>query len=299
MQGSQCACCGAPTKRFVSSGRWQKYCSRACYDKAHQVKRRIQMRCAHCDVEFMGLVSTKAGRSENRFCTLSCASRYRIAHGYKPHLALPRKPKREPLTGPLYGNVRMRSCTHCRQMYPGTEGRMYCSKACSIGAATYRRAKASPAVRCLHCGLMYSCLWGRFGVTGGTHTCSNECQVANARLTVHSAKRSRRVKIRGGRVDHVSTRSIFERDGWRCQACGCDTPASLRGTQDDNAPELDHIVPVCVGGSHTADNLQCLCRVCNILKGSMSMPEFLHEYHGDRGGSLATSRTRAPAQFFR
>lgn len=286
MQGSQCACCGAPTKRFVSSGRWQKYCSRACHDKARlcAAHRRIQMRCAHCDVEFMGLVSTKAGRSENRFCTLSCASRYRIAHGYKPHLALPRKPKRELLTGPLYGNVRMKQCPNCCEVFAATPWRMYCSKACGIKAATYRLAQQAPAVTCLHCRAVYSSLWGRFGGKSAASTCSDECMDANARQVEREAhkahNKARRVRLRGGDAINVRPWDIFERDDWQCRACGCDTPSELRGTTDDNAPELDHVIPVACGGTHVPENLQCLCRVCNILKGVMHMREFMATHHG-------------------
>jgi hypothetical protein len=62
--------------------------------------------------------------------------------------------------------------------------------------------------------------------------------------------------------------AVLERDGYRCQICGKDTPRHLRGKQIHNAPELDHILPLSRGGTHTWDNVQCACRACNREKHS-------------------------------
>lgn len=74
--------------------------------------------------------------------------------------------------------------------------------------------------------------------------------------------------------------SVFDRDGWVCQLCGCDTPRSHRGTLQGNAPELDHIVPLARGGVHSQANTQCACRACNGAKGA-TMP-----LGGDGGGQI-------------
>lgn len=50
---------------------------------------------------------------------------------------------------------------------------------------------------------------------------------------------------------------IYERDGHRCQDCGAASNLSI-----------DHIFPVTLGGTNTADNLQTLCRSCNSRKGA-------------------------------
>lgn len=68
--------------------------------------------------------------------------------------------------------------------------------------------------------------------------------------------------------ESVVPERVFERDKWRCQICGCNTHKELRGTIAPNAPELDHIIPLSLGGPHTVKNAQCLCRECNRKKGA-------------------------------
>ena len=54
--------------------------------------------------------------------------------------------------------------------------------------------------------------------------------------------------------------------------CGEDAPRELRGTMRWNAPELDHIIPLSAGGSHTYDNVACAHRSCNLDKGDALPP---------------------------
>lgn len=51
--------------------------------------------------------------------------------------------------------------------------------------------------------------------------------------------------------------AVYERDGYRCVACGAHSPLSL-----------DHIWPWSLGGADTFDNLQTLCIPCNCRKGA-------------------------------
>lgn len=73
-------------------------------------------------------------------------------------------------------------------------------------------------------------------------------------------KRARRM---GTEYVAVHWRTVMVRDRWRCQICGESTPESLRGTNEDRAPELGHIIPACRGGGYVPDNLRCECRACN------------------------------------
>jgi len=63
-------------------------------------------------------------------------------------------------------------------------------------------------------------------------------------------------------------KEIFERDGYRCQLCGKKTRPDYKNPNHPLYPNLDHIVPLSKGGSHTRLNTQCLCRQCNITKNN-------------------------------
>jgi len=63
--------------------------------------------------------------------------------------------------------------------------------------------------------------------------------------------------------------NIFDRDGRECNYCG---------SQDDL--HIDHIEPVSKGGNSTEDNLQVLCRGCNVLKGNRKVN---HDLSLDQG----------------
>lgn len=97
--------------------------------------------------------------------------------------------------------------------------------------------------------------------------CSEGCGAKAAAKTKRAARKKREALLRGASVgETVDPFDVFDRDGWRCKMCGVRTPRSKRGTYDDNAPELDHIMPVSRGGEHSHRNTQCLCRACNLAK---------------------------------
>lgn len=50
---------------------------------------------------------------------------------------------------------------------------------------------------------------------------------------------------------------VWRRAGGRCSECG-----------SDQLLEFDHVIPLSLGGSNTAKNLQLLCAECNRAKGS-------------------------------
>lgn len=128
---------------------------------------------------------------------------------------------------------------------------------------------------CTECGVRFSS-WGLKG--GPRRTCSDECRRARERVARRAAKRVERQKRGKSSVDRAKSfgcevskfdqRLVFERDRWRCRLCGVATPKALRGKQHDRSPELDHIVPLSLGGAHAFENVQCACRRCNINKGA-------------------------------
>jgi len=62
-------------------------------------------------------------------------------------------------------------------------------------------------------------------------------------------------KTHGSVPDHVKA-AVFQRDGGRCQQCG----------YTGEYIEYDHIIPRSKGGPNTVENIQLLCRKCNLKK---------------------------------
>lgn len=84
---------------------------------------------------------------------------------------------------------------------------------------------------------------------------------------IHRCRRRARQSLGSDNIDPIK---VFERDKWKCHLCGIKTVKSLRGTHDDKAPELEHIVSLADGGTHTWGNVACSCRKCNRTKGAQS-----------------------------
>lgn len=56
---------------------------------------------------------------------------------------------------------------------------------------------------------------------------------------------------------------VCERAQWKCQGCGANLVAA-----NDRDIHIDHITPVARFGATRDDNLQLLCRDCNLRKGA-------------------------------
>lgn len=78
---------------------------------------------------------------------------------------------------------------------------------------------------------------------------------------------ARRTHKEAAAVEEISSRRVYERDGWICQLCGESVDKTLRNRHPMMA-SLDHIVPVSKGGAHTYDNVQLAHLSCNNAKGA-------------------------------
>lgn len=80
-----------------------------------------------------------------------------------------------------------------------------------------------------------------------------------ARARQADTESRRRARMRGaGEVETVDRGAIIARDKSRCHLCG------KRVAKKDI--QLDHLIPVSLGGSHTAANLAVAHRSCNARK---------------------------------
>ena len=103
-----------------------------------------------------------------------------------------------------------------------------------------------------------------------------ECHNCGAELTGKQAKfcgepcnnqhkkRRRRARKAGARGKIKEIR-IFERDKWQCWICGRKTRRTNNQT-DPKQATIDHVIPLSKGGQHTAENVACACRSCNVKK---------------------------------
>ena len=58
-------------------------------------------------------------------------------------------------------------------------------------------------------------------------------------------------------ISETLRNKVFARDGYKCLKCG--------STED---LQLDHIIPFSEGGTTEEENLQTLCKLCNLKKGN-------------------------------
>lgn len=78
-----------------------------------------------------------------------------------------------------------------------------------------------------------------------------------------------RARIAGAYMDTVNVRKVYERDKWRCVSCRCKVERTRY--HQPNRATIDHRIPLSRGGSHTYENCQTMCVMCNSKKEA-SMP---------------------------
>ena len=101
----------------------------------------------------------------------------------------------------------------------------------------------------------------------------------------HAVSHAQRARANGASVVRFSRLAIFKRDEWHCKQCGCATPQTLlKDFTHKQAPTLDHIIPIELGGSHSPGNCQLLCRSCNSKKGASVLNE--RKAKSNRGNNL-------------
>lgn len=108
---------------------------------------------------------------------------------------------------------------------------------------------------------------------GGSYDFCNPCRKIADRKSKRKgrriAKAVRRARMKSvGIVERIDPFEVLNAFNWTCYICKKKTPKRLRGTYEDRAPEVDHIVPLSKGGDHTFSNLACACRKCNLEKSN-------------------------------
>lgn len=125
--------------------------------------------------------------------------------------------------------------------------------------------KKARQIRCACCGDTFT------RKDGGYKYCSLKCCLKVGGWNGRHKRRG--LKKSADYIEPVVFLSIFERDNGDCQHCGVKTSKADRGLFIDQAPEIDHIIPISRGGHHAEYNCQILCRSCNMKKGSKIFPQ--------------------------
>jgi 5-methylcytosine-specific restriction endonuclease McrA len=253
----------------------RRYCTKKC-NKAH-IKRTksgtsradylVRIRenavgnfvCAHCGVKsFRGLSGRNKQRGYvNTYCSIAC--RDLAADAIRP---------------PPFSTIYCVQCAECSKPFSSRRKRSNCSDECDKAAA-YRswhnkllqaHAATAKVVKCDECGTDFCPLYG--------HSSTTLCAPC-AKGRERASRATRRALQHGATVELVIPFRVFERDKWRCQLCKRKTPKSKRGSYDDDAPELDHIIPLSKGGEHSYRNTQCACRRCNGVKSATPRGQLL------------------------
>lgn len=214
---------------------------------------KIAHQCAHCKNEFFPKRTDRL-----LYCSRQCAFAAKAARAR--HTAPAKPPK-------------IATCKVCGVAFQVVGPQCICSDQCRKSLA---RTKAKQRDQLKHSGKTCTCMqcgsvfMPRYGSKRRTY-CSAECaRKGNRKQNVRGTNR-KRARAHGVAYQYVNPIKVLRRDNWTCQLCGRKTPQALRGTYDDRAPELDHIMPISKGGAHSYANVQCACRACNMAKGDKPM----------------------------
>lgn len=246
-----CGCGTEIIKRF-KSGKAHKHCSINCAGTASKRARGVMpkhriaaCKCGHCGESF------KPKRYDRTaYCSRECAFAGKAA---APSCA-------------LWAGY----CAGCGNAFVSRRMRAYCNEACHKPTEYISTAPESKA--CKTCGCNFK---PPIAKTRQEDFCGAECRKAAKSGQRRIAKGVRRARKRACHVEAVDPFKVFNRDGWRCQMCKIRTPKTKRGSYDDNAPELDHIIPISKGGEHSYRNTQCSCRKCNREKSDTPRGQLL------------------------
>lgn len=245
-----CAYCGI---EFTPKQYDQRCCcddhGRRLWNQHYEQPKKYAYICKYCGKDYL-----TTHKDRNQFCSKD--------HAYAFRAKAAEEKRKLRIAG------RTIVCLSCgKEFIRKREDNKFCSIECSrkfILGELLEKRKANHTKRtyiCKECGSRFI---PSFGNKHRSY-CSDECR---KKRFSRISKAARRARIHGVEHEAIDPLAICKRDKWRCQLCGIKTPKSLRGTIMDNAPEMDHIIPLALGGSHTWANVQCLCRKCNQTKGA-------------------------------
>ena len=204
-----------------------------------------------CGIEF--IERTRITHDANLFCSRKCSKKYIELNASYKHKTC---------------KVHFKSCMICGKIFTAKSSDIkLCSDKCKKehnNNLAYEYSKSKKVLKecsCKECGKLFVPEYG----DKNRIFCSKICRFKFGGRIGKTIRRARKKNVVYESFDPLK---ILERDKWKCKLCGIKTPKSKRGTVHSNAPEVDHIIPLALGGSHAPGNVQCLCRTCNQKKSA-------------------------------
>lgn len=250
------------------------------------------LNCIHCGRQFPSTINVDGTlrKKQPKFCSDSCRGRYNLLKRMKHNVFCKHENFKNIscikglCISHYYASIykakpeKQKKCLHCGIEFIDKSGN---KKFCQTRCGQLYRARLNgiqPAYRikeviCKHCKKQF-----KPKTSDNVTFCSRDCSFLYQKKhgkkhgnawkfqKTSQAKRKQRIKANG--FERINKTKVFERDKWTCHICGCKTPKSKRGTFEMNAPEVDHIIPLAAGGSHTYGNVACACKRCNIKKST-------------------------------
>lgn len=225
----------------------------------------LSKQCAHCGESF------ETQRQNAMYCSNACkVAAWNAKHGRTVY-------KYEKKVSPYWTGY----CSDCSVAIGGVRERCRCidcqkvadkdyMSAWALADAERKHRDAGLVVACDECAVLFCPLYG----ASHTRLCLC-CKSYRDSKSKGISRLARKMRQKCQTVESVNPFKVFDRDGWICQLCKRKTPKKLRGTIDPRAPELDHIMPVSLGGEHSYRNTQCSCRACNGSKSNRPMGQML------------------------
>ncbi|NCB03846.1 MAG: HNH endonuclease [Spirochaetia bacterium] len=163
-------------------------------------------------------------------------------------------------------------CKVCgKQYYKKSRNSVACSKECSMeynrqqSYDNWTRYKESNLTImnsvCQECGKTFS--YKVMNRVKELKYCSEKCRKKSGK---RNSKHKRRCIMKELPKENISIVAIMKKYRNTCQVCGCKVHRSNGKDWSPNIATIDHIVPIAKGGTHTYDNVQLLCAMCNTRK---------------------------------
>jgi hypothetical protein len=261
-QDGACPRCGSRVEQ-PACGRPKIYCSHACRISVFDKKRReagtapkrtrsrrvkpLRDNCEWCKTEF------DRAHGKQRYCTKECQR-------------LATRKKRECMVcgGEILNHSRQNSYVRGMCCSPECRGAYKASQALKKKIDGF-----GPPRTCRWCGVTFG-----YGGEAYKGWCSKSCRSEYAKDYERRLGHERRAKQASVTFERFSPTYILERDKYICQACGAKTKPNTKPTHP-LYPNVDHIVPLSMGGEHSKKNCRCVCRTCNSKKCNRTLNDQL------------------------